>query len=44
MNQSDIDELVSLLTKSIKTQDWDLVEEALEYLTDFQEDPTIEEE
>jgi hypothetical protein len=44
MNQSDISELVSLLTNAIKTQDWDLVEESREYLREYQEDSIFEEE
>lgn len=44
MNQSDIEHIVKTLNKAIKTEDWILVEEILEYMTEFQDDPEIEEE
>ena len=44
MNQSDIDFIVKLLSNAIKRQDWDEVNEALEYATEFQDDPYLEEE
>lgn len=44
MNQEDINEIVKLLISAIKTQDWEVVDEALEYLKEFQDDPYDEEE
>ena len=44
MNQSDINEVVALLTKAIKRSDWESVTDALEYLQDFQDEPQYEEE
>ncbi len=38
MNQSDIENIVKLLSNAIRHQDWDFVEEALEYVEDFQEE------
>jgi hypothetical protein len=44
MDQSDINYITELLSKAIKNQDWDLVTEALEYIQEFQDEPTFEEE
>jgi hypothetical protein len=44
INQSDITYVVGLLNKAVRTEDWDLVSEAQEYLVDFQDDPQYEEE
>jgi hypothetical protein len=44
MNQTDINNIVDLLTKAIKQSDWDAVTEALEYIQEFQDDPQYEEE
>jgi hypothetical protein len=44
MNQQDINYIVQLLSKAIQHQDWEAVEEALEYTTEFQDEPTQFEE
>lgn len=44
MNQTDINNIVELLTKAIKRNDWESVMEALEYLQEFQDEPQYEEE
>lgn len=44
MNQSDIDYIVKTLSNAIKRQDWDEVNEALEYAQEFQDEPILEEE
>lgn len=44
MNQSDIENIVSLLSNAIKNRDWDFVEEALEYVEEFQEETSRFEE
>lgn len=44
MNQSDIDILAKLLNNAIKQQDWDAVNEALEYVVDFSDESYLEEE
>jgi len=44
MNQNDINNIVDLLNKAVKRQDWDSVMEALEYVQEFQDDPKYEEE
>jgi hypothetical protein len=44
MNQTDINNIVELLSKAIKQNDWDAVTEALEYIQEFQDDPQYEEE
>ena len=44
MNQNDINNIVELLGNAIKRQDWDGVEEALEYLQEFLDAPVYEEE
>jgi hypothetical protein len=35
MNQDDIEYVLELLEDAISSQDWDLIEEAQQYLTDF---------
>lgn len=35
MEQYDIDEVVKILKRAIKTEDWELVEEAQEYLIEY---------
>jgi len=42
MNQSDIEYLVKLLKDAKKSEDWDSVEEALEYLQEYLENPLDE--
>ena len=44
MNQSDINYIVESLHNAIKSKDWELVNESLEYVIEFQDDPHIEEE
>ncbi len=44
MNQSDLEYLAKTLSVAIKQQDWDSVEEALEYVIEFQDVPYLEEE
>lgn len=44
MEQSDIKELIKLLKESHKLEDWAIVEEAVEYLSDFLDDESGEEE
>jgi hypothetical protein len=44
MNQEDINEIVQLLVNAIRNQDWDNVEEALDYLRDFQDEPFYDDE
>jgi len=44
MNQFDINYIVDLLGKAIKREDWESVNEALEYIQDFQDTPQYEEE
>lgn len=44
MNQSDIKYLKKLLDNAIKTQDWDEVNEALDYVIDFSDDDSYFEE
>lgn len=44
MNQNDIKDVVDLLGKAIKSRDWDLVLDAQEYLIEFQDDPSYDEE
>ena len=44
MNQTDINYIVDLLNKALKRNDWDFVNEALEYVQDFQDEPKYEEE
>lgn len=44
MNQSDINYIVQLLNKAIQHQDWDEISEALEYMIEFQDEPTQLEE
>jgi len=42
MNQSDIKEVVGLLKYALKSKEWESVEEALEYLGEYLEDPLDE--
>jgi len=44
MNQSDFEYLAKLLSNAIKEEDWDAVNEAVEYIIEFQDDPYLEEE
>ena len=44
MNESDINNIVKLLTKAIKLEDWELIDEALEYLQEFLDDDSQFEE
>ena len=44
MNQSDLEYLAKLLSNAIKEEDWDAVNEAVEYIIEFQDDPYLEEE
>jgi len=44
MNQTDINNIVELLNKAIKRNDWDSVNDALEYVQEFQDEPHYEEE
>lgn len=44
MEQSDIREIVKLLNSSIKTQDWDIVEEAVSYLKDYLDETCVDED
>ena len=44
MNQTDINYIVNILTNAIKHHDWDMANEVLEYLIDFQDEPTQFEE
>jgi hypothetical protein len=44
MNQTDINYIVELLSKAIKSEDWDLVTEAHEYVSEFLDEPHYEEE
>lgn len=44
MSQSDINFLVETLTNALKSQDWEAVQEAIDYLIEFQDDPQYEEE
>lgn len=39
MNQSDINYIVEQLSKAIKREDWEAVNEVLEYTIEFQDDP-----
>ena len=43
MNQQDILEIIKLLINATKNQDWNDVDQAIEYLRDYQEDPYYEE-
>jgi hypothetical protein len=38
MEQSDIKELLNILKNALKIEDWDSIEEAIEYLEDFRDD------
>jgi hypothetical protein len=44
MNQSDIENIVNLLSNAIRSRDWDFVEEALEYVEEFLEETSHFEE
>lgn len=44
INQTDISYIVGLLNKAVKQQDWELISEVQEYLTEFQDEPQYEEE
>jgi hypothetical protein len=44
MNQTDINNIVELLNKAIKRNDWVFVTDALEYVQEFQDEPQYEEE
>jgi hypothetical protein len=44
MEQTDIKEVIKLLTQSQKLEDWEMVEEAILYLNDYLEDDDDEEE
>jgi hypothetical protein len=42
LTQSDIKDIMDLLIKTKKTKDFDYLEEAIEYLREFQDDPIYE--
>ena len=44
MEQTDIKEVIKLLTQSQKLEDWEMVDEAILYLNDYLEDDDDEEE
>ncbi len=44
MEESDIKEIIKMLRSSIKNDDWDLVQESIDYMNDFLEDTEEEEE
>lgn len=44
MNQTDVDYIVDLLIKTKKSKDLDYIDEAIEYLQEFQDNPTFEED
>jgi len=44
LSQSDIDYLIETLDSAIKSEDWELVEEARDYLLEFQDTPIDEDE
>jgi hypothetical protein len=44
MTQSDINDVMDLLIKTQKTKDFDYLEEAIEYLREFQDNPKYEDE
>jgi hypothetical protein len=43
MDNNDINEILKLLRKSIKTKDWDYVLESIEYLEEYVEDESDDE-
>jgi sulfur relay (sulfurtransferase) DsrC/TusE family protein len=44
LSQSDIDYLIETLDSAIKSRDWELVEEVRDYLLEFQDTPTSDED
>ena len=44
MSQSDIDYLIESLDSAIKSEDWDVVEEVRDYLLEFQDTPSNDED
>jgi hypothetical protein len=44
MDQADIKEILGLLKSSYKTEDWDLVEEAISYLEEYVDDSEYDDE
>jgi hypothetical protein len=44
LNQSDIDYIVDLLIKTKKSKDLEYLDEAIEYLQEFQDAPTFEDD
>ncbi len=44
MEQGDIKEIIRLLKQAKRTDDWYIVQEAIEYLNDFDEEFTEEDE
>lgn len=44
MNESDIKEVISILKNGIKSKDWDDIREAKDYLEEFLEDTTIDDD
>lgn len=44
MDQADIKEILSLLKSSYKTEDWDLVDEAISYLEEYLDDSNYDDE
>ncbi len=44
MNQTDINHIAELLKKAIRGNDWEYVNEVLEYVQEFQDEPQYEEE
>lgn len=43
MDNNDINEILKLLRKSIKTKDWDYVLDSIEYLEEYVEDESDDE-
>jgi hypothetical protein len=44
MNQDDVEYVLELLEDAITEQDWDLIEEAYQYLCDFSKNPKYSDE
>ena len=44
MDQADIKEILSLLKSSYKTEDWELVDEAISYLEEYLDDSNYDDE
>lgn len=44
MEESDIKEIIKMLKTSIKNDDWDLVQDSIDYMNEFLEDVEEEEE